>query len=356
MPDGSVVIYFSQFGAPLYAHELKSIEAVGAAIAEIKECPFAGVFDRERRCIDGTFFVPDDTLMVDEAETLGIRGPEKFFGGIAPHPFVKTKAISHGLVDDRAERPEGWVSAFAERVEDVVLPGYTAFSICDVRVAASRLLCQGRMRVKKARASGGRGQRTVTNSHELNAFLETVPADDLARCGVVLETRGSQDARRGACYAGRDRRVGSQRLGERQCGAVYGGSKLTCVQGGWGVLEELAMPDHVRIGVAQARHYDREMAAYPRVIGSRRNYDVGQGCDPSGEWRSGVFEASWRVGGASAAELGGGHGRRGGIRHCGSLRLLSSRSSERSRRSPPVLSLISAVKIPKMGRSSDMSA
>ena len=32
-------------------------------------------------------------------------------------------------------------------------------------------------------------------------------------------------------------------------------------------------------------------------------YDVGQGTDANGEWRSGVFEASWRVGGASTAEL-----------------------------------------------------
>jgi hypothetical protein len=39
------------------------------------------------------------------------------------------------------------------------------------------------------------------------------------------------------------------------------------------------------------------------VIASRRNYDVGQGVDAVGRWRSGVFEASWRVGGATPAEI-----------------------------------------------------
>src|SRR6516164_4267548 len=38
-------------------------------------------------------------------------------------------------------------------------------------------------------------------------------------------------------------------------------------------------------------------------MASRRNYDVGQGLDAHGKWRSGVFEASWHSGAASTAEL-----------------------------------------------------
>ena len=38
-------------------------------------------------------------------------------------------------------------------------------------------------------------------------------------------------------------------------------------------------------------------------MASRRNYDIGQGVDGRGRWRSGAFEASWRVGGATGAEL-----------------------------------------------------
>jgi hypothetical protein len=36
---------------------------------------------------------------------------------------------------------------------------------------------------------------------------------------------------------------------------------------------------------------------------SRRNYDVAQGLDAAGRRRSGVLEQSWRVGGASGAEI-----------------------------------------------------
>jgi hypothetical protein len=42
---------------------------------------------------------------------------------------------------------------------------------------------------------------------------------------------------------------------------------------------------------------------YKGVIASRRNYDVAQGMDAHGIWKSGVLEQSWRVGGASPAEI-----------------------------------------------------
>jgi hypothetical protein len=58
-----------------------------------------------------------------------------------------------------------------------------------------------------------------------------------------------------------------------------------------------------RLAVAQAKSYNCAMREYPGFIASRRNYDVGHGIDGQGESRSGVLEASWRVGGASTAEL-----------------------------------------------------
>ena len=96
--------------------------------------------------------------MPDEAASLGIRSPNDFFGGVVPRPFVKTKAITHQLVSGSADQPSGWSCVFADRVRDVVLPGYTVFSARDARVAAKRLTPHGPIRLKRALACGSRGR------------------------------------------------------------------------------------------------------------------------------------------------------------------------------------------------------
>jgi len=39
------------------------------------------------------------------------------------------------------------------------------------------------------------------------------------------------------------------------------------------------------------------------MFASRCNYDIAQGVDQEGRWYSGVLEQSWRMGGASGAEV-----------------------------------------------------
>src|SRR3954463_7685949 len=46
-----------------------------------------------------------------------------------------------------------------------------------------------------------------------------------------------------------------------------------------------------------------QRGAFPGMILSRRNYDVAQGYDGRRQLRSGVLEQSWRIGGASGAEI-----------------------------------------------------
>ena len=97
---------------------------------------------------------------------------------------------------------------------------------------------------------------------------------------------------------------GTQRITKDNKGrSVYGGSDLVCVRAGWKALDGLAMTPEVRAGVTQSKLFDEAMNEYPGFIASRRNYDVGQGIDAEGQRRSGVFESSWRVGGATSAEL-----------------------------------------------------
>lgn len=309
MAAGIVIVYFSRLGTPMLTHERVTLEAVAKIIARLKHCEFGGCRDDGHRYSSDVFFVPDDTLMLEEASCLGIRSSNALFGGVVPHPFVKTKAITHQLVDSGADRPVGWSPEFAESVSDVVLPGYTAFSAGDAHVAAKRLLARGTIRLKRPLACGSRAQTPVTEVDELDVFLGNYPADEMTAYGLVLESSLRQVITLSVGQITIDNTMmtyhGTQRIANDNEGRpAYSGSDLVCVRGGWDALVELPMSAETRLGVAQARLYEAAMSAYPGFMASRRNYDVGQGIDSQGRWRSGVFESSWRSGGASTAELG----------------------------------------------------
>jgi hypothetical protein len=311
MNRGSLVLHLSRPSTRQGGHEGTTLRHVAESIAAFKGLEFAGCYD-PARCLAGpVFVVPDETLVRTEAERLGIRCVEDVFGGVVPHEFVKTKVISHELVGETARRPDGWSDAFGRRVRDVVLPGYSAFSRDDAREGARRLLPSGRVRVKLPASAGARGQHIVESVADMESLLDGLSDPDLAQQGLLLEleldpvttlsvghvTLGDTTlAYHGTQWLTRDN-------ADQE---VYGGSELTCVRGGWDALERLDVPANVRRAVHQARVYDEATAEYA-IIASRRNYDVGQGRDGVGREQSGVFEASWRVGGASPAELAAFH-------------------------------------------------
>jgi uncharacterized protein DUF3182 len=305
---GIVVVYFSRFGKPLQWHHKVVLDAGARAIAKIKGYDFGGCYRTRRCCSRPLFVVPDDTLLPDEASYLGIRSANDLYGGVAPHPFAKTKAITHGLVDRHAERPQGWSSAFAARVRTVVLPGYTVFSRCDARAAAIRLLASGPLRLKKPLSASGRDQTVVSTLNELDAVLEKVTAEEMTTYGVVLEEnlREVKTLSVGEVAVGNLKISyhGTQRtVRDNEGQLVYGGSDLVCVRGGWEALRALPMPPDVGAAVVAARRYDEATEEIPGFAASRRNYDVAQGLGTDGRPRSGVLEPSWRIGGATSAEL-----------------------------------------------------
>ena len=308
MASGNVLIYFSRFGKPLQTHHKIVLDLAAKAIAKIKGYDFGGHYDPTRDYPGPLYFVPDDTVLLNEASCLGIRSPNDLYGGVVPYLFAKTKAITHGLVDGYAEQPLGWCSAFAERVREIVLPGYTVFCSRDARVAASRMLTRGPIRLKKPLSASGRDQTVVTASNELDAVLEKITEDEMATYGLVLEEnlRQVRTLSIGEVAVGgvRISYHGTQRtVRDNEGRPVYGGSDLVCVRGGWEVLDALPMSPEVRAAVVAARRYDEATGEFHDFTASRRNYDVAQGIGADGRPRSGVLEPSWRVGGASCAEL-----------------------------------------------------
>jgi len=308
MATGVVVVYFSRFGKPLQTHHKVVLDLDAKAIAKLKGYEFGGHYDAACDYSGPLFFVPDDTLLLDEASRLGIHSSNDLYGGVVPHLFVKTKAITHGLVDRHAERPLGWCTAFAERVREIVLPGYTVFSNRDARVAAGRMLVRGPIRVKKPLSASGKDQTVVTTLNELDAVLEKVSADEMVAYGLVLEEnlRHVRTLSIGHVAVGNLRigYYGAQRtVADNEGRPVYGGSELVCVPGGWEFLDALPMSAEVRAAVVAAKRYDTATGEFHGFAASRRNYDVAQGIGADGWPQSGVLEPSWRVGGASSAEL-----------------------------------------------------
>ena len=309
MARGVVVVYFSRFGKPLQTHHKVVLDLGAKAIANLKGYEFGGHYDAAYHYFGPLFFVPGDTLLLDEASYLGIRSPNDLYGGVVPYLFVKTKAITHGLVDRDADRPPGWSTAFAERVREIVLPGYTVFGNRDAQMAARRMLTRGPIRLKKPLSASGKDQTVVTTLNELDAVLEKVSADEMATYGLVLE----ENWRQVRTLSVGEVAVGSLRISyhgtqrtvrDNEGRPVYGGSDLVCVRGGWENLDAFQMSPEVGAAVVAARRYDEATEEFHGFMASRRNYDVAQGIGADGRPQSGVLEPSWRVGGASSAELG----------------------------------------------------
>jgi hypothetical protein len=308
---GGVVVVSSckDWGNPR-CHESVTQGALASRLAAIKGVEFAGEYDAAYDYSGPVYFVPADTMVgADTAHRLGIRGEHDMFGGLVPFPFVATKVLTHPLPVPHSIAPPGWSSAFARRTGDAVLPGYSAFSIDDARNAAHKLLPTGSLRIKDPGAAGGLGQSVIANAAQLEEALEAVDRQKLMREGLVLEQNLADVTTYSvgrvlvagllATYYGIQRLTRNHR-GEQ----VYGGSDLVVVRGDFDALLQHEIDDDLRTAIAQARRYhDAALACYPGMFASRCNYDIARGRDEQGGWHSGVLEQSWRIGGASGAEV-----------------------------------------------------
>lgn len=291
-------------------HELATQRGVAGRLAALLGCEQG----EDQRCSAPPrpigYAVPSATLTsLGDAWRWGIRSEADLFGGVVPAPFIATKTITHGLVAPGAAAPSGWCADFAERVAGAVLPGWSAFSLEDARRAGERLLHGGAVRIKLAAGIGGAGQWVVHDASALQECLAELAAHDIEE-GLVLErhlddvvtfsvgllTVGSLRA----AYFGTQ-----QNTPNRDGHEVYGGSSLTVTRGGFDVLERLAGADPSRRRAVELVrvYHDAAFECFAGMFASRCNYDVAQGRDAAGRLLTGVLEQSWRIGGASGAEV-----------------------------------------------------
>jgi hypothetical protein len=290
-------------------HERFTLLGFAAQLAALRGDDFGGFHDPSTSHGGHVYYVPSSTLTSAEAAPLAIHGVDDLFGGVVPHAFVGSKAISHPLIAPDAAAVPGWNAGFAQQVGDAVLTGYAAFDIADALRAGRLLLPRGPLRLKPARASGGRGQKVVRDAAELQRHLEAMDAAEVQSHGLVLEEHLEQvrtfsvgQARVAGLVASY---FGTQRLTHNNAGLeVFGGSDLHLVRGDFDALLALAQAPEMRRAIEQARRYDAAVRdCYPGFFASRSNYDILVGRDAGGASRSAVLEQSWRVGGATGPEL-----------------------------------------------------
>jgi hypothetical protein len=291
-------------------HEYQTHSEIARRLAHLKGYEYAGEFDPSCRYDRPLYFVPNDTIVrAESVRSLGVTNEHDLFGGMVPFPFVATKTITHDLPYNYRYAPAGWSKTFGDLVREDVLPGFSAFTFDDARSAAKRVLEHGKVRFKKANSIGGLGQSVIANMDELDACLNEMSAEELQRDGVILEvnlndvvTYSVGQVRVGNILA---TYCGTQQLTTSNHGhEVYGGSTLDVVRGDFDALLRLGHESKIHTAIDQARVYHAAaFTSYPGMLVSRANYDVAQGVDDEGQWHSGVLEQSWRIGGASAAEV-----------------------------------------------------
>ncbi|MBB4862175.1 hypothetical protein HNP46_001013 [Pseudomonas nitritireducens] len=283
--------------------------ALAAWLAEIQGLEFASRAPGE--CAPGQrpYWVPDATVVGrEQAAELGIQGPLDFFGGYVERAWQAGKAIVHPLIERPTLTPRGWSEAFAARVKPLVLDGHSVFCHHDALRGASARLQRGPQRLKPAGSRGGQGQQVVADTEQLAEALGRYTEADY-REGLVIEDELDDPQTHSVgqvmingvllSYHGVQQRNRNPR-GE----LVYGGSDLLVVRGDFDCLLALDLVASVKQAIGQGRQFD--LAAHqllPGFYASRRNYDIAQGQDAQGRSCCGVLEQSWRIGGASGAEL-----------------------------------------------------
>lgn len=255
------------------------------------------------------YLLPLHTLLLSEAQRLGVSTPQDLYGGVVPYEFTKAKVVSHPLQQVSMEAPTGWAHELGHELRPYTLKGYSAFSVQDAFWVARGLVHEGPIRIKLAHSNASQGQFICTHYTDIAALLQQAAYEPLIEKGVVIEENLTDST---TYSVGQTEVAGLviSYIGEQRATlnlakkATYGGTRLLAVRGDYEQLRQhLDAPLLLKI-LEFARQYEQRIFSYyPTLFASRRNYDVIHGRSWDGEMRLGVLEQSWRMGGASMAEL-----------------------------------------------------
>lgn len=187
--EGSVA--FSLDGAPkvmpYHGYYFQRNGRVAREIATILGRPFYGEIALDSLVsAKEHYVVPVKTIRKEEAMALGLNDAGDFYGVVVDHLGHVGKAILHETKE--AKTPKFYSKMFAAMVEDLVLPGATAFSFEQALEAGVELTGRfGQTRLKQTDKSDGQGQFEIKNSRDLERALNEVGEAEVQSKGIVLE-------------------------------------------------------------------------------------------------------------------------------------------------------------------------
>lgn len=136
--------------------------------------------------------MPHVPITVTEYKQFGSPNLRLFFGGVVPDRIFTTKSITHQTLPDAINIPLSFPHTLASRLKPYTLPGYTVFSIQQVRRAYKLLTNEGYVvRAKKAFGSRGIGQTVLRSEKDLTILIakhsNSRQRKTLQEYGLILE-------------------------------------------------------------------------------------------------------------------------------------------------------------------------
>ncbi len=283
--------------------------AIASKVAKIMDIPF--VQEAPRDIYSNSFIVPATTVTTERAQVMGIFTPEDFYGTSTPSLDLVGKSLLHPTVSQNA--PSFHSNKFARNIQNVVLPGVTAFSRADLINGIIALKDQGYTpRIKLPNESDGNGQFTVTPPTDIDAMLRGTDFDEITDHGIIAEAQVDNPHTisvgfaqiNGVIYSfcayQKDDRVQIDTQVEK---SRYKGANVIVTRGSMGnLLETPGLDIEAARAIAASGTFHQEYTQHFQPVSSRISYDYLHGTS-NGIPLSGITDITGRLGGTCPAIL-----------------------------------------------------
>ena len=183
-----IILTFLPTGREIDKYVVERNRALAAYLAKITDRVFGGDLEEVRVLTDREYLFPYRTLSKEEGARFGIISPDQLFGAVI-EPIYAEKSIFHVPLDNPISVPTNFPHEFANSLinQEVVIPGFTAFTHDDILTAYETLTEQGYVvRAKHPIGDSGAKQLVVNSREDLTRYIDR-EEEWLSGYGIILE-------------------------------------------------------------------------------------------------------------------------------------------------------------------------